>query len=60
MPPTNSEQRLSQIMTLWSVVEQAHGADAEAATAARQRLLERTAGPSNAIYSAGNSRSRSG
>jgi RNA polymerase sigma-70 factor (ECF subfamily) len=44
MPPTNSDQRLSQIMTLWSMVEQAHGADAEAATAARQRLLERYGG----------------
>jgi RNA polymerase sigma factor (sigma-70 family) len=44
MLPSNSEQRLSQIKTLWSMVEQAHGPDAEAATAARQRLLQRYGG----------------
>src|SRR4029077_15846577 len=30
--------------TLWSIVEQAHGPDAEAATAARQQLLQRYGG----------------
>ncbi len=44
MQPGNSEQRLSQIMTLWSMVEEAHGPDADAATAARQRLLQRYGG----------------
>jgi RNA polymerase sigma-70 factor (ECF subfamily) len=44
MPPSNPGQHLSQIATLWSVVEQAHGPDAEAATAAKQRLLERYGG----------------
>jgi RNA polymerase sigma-70 factor (ECF subfamily) len=44
MPPTNPDQHLSQIATLWSMVEQAHGPDAEGVTAARQRLLERYGG----------------
>lgn len=44
MPTGDSNQRLSQIGTLWSVVEQAHGPDADAATAARQALLERYGG----------------
>ena len=40
MTPPNPDQHLSQIATLWSMVEQAHGPDADAATAARQRLLQ--------------------
>jgi RNA polymerase sigma-70 factor (ECF subfamily) len=44
MPASNSNQRLSQIATLWSIVGQAHGADEEAAILARQRLLERYGG----------------
>jgi DNA-directed RNA polymerase specialized sigma24 family protein len=44
MPSSDSNKRLSQIMTLWSMVEQAHGPDADAATAARQRLLQRYGG----------------
>jgi RNA polymerase sigma-70 factor (ECF subfamily) len=35
------EQRLSLIPTLWSLVDQAHGCVAEAAIAARRKLLER-------------------
>jgi RNA polymerase sigma-70 factor (ECF subfamily) len=37
-------QHLSQIPTLWTMVDQAHGHDAAAVTAARQRLLERYGG----------------
>jgi RNA polymerase sigma-70 factor (ECF subfamily) len=44
MPSSNPDQRLSQIATLWSMVEQAHGADAAAAATARQRLLQRYGG----------------
>jgi RNA polymerase sigma-70 factor (ECF subfamily) len=44
MPETNPDQHLSQIATLWTVVGQAHGADAAAVTAARQRLLQRYGG----------------
>jgi RNA polymerase sigma-70 factor (ECF subfamily) len=38
------DPRLSQIATLWSVVGQAHGPEAEAAAAARQQLLHRYGG----------------
>jgi RNA polymerase sigma-70 factor (ECF subfamily) len=44
MAATDPEDHLSQIATLWSVVEQAHGPEAEAVTAARQRLLQRYGG----------------
>jgi RNA polymerase sigma-70 factor (ECF subfamily) len=44
MSDTNPHQHLSQIATLWTVVDQAHGSDAEAVTAARQRLLQRYGG----------------
>jgi RNA polymerase sigma-70 factor (ECF subfamily) len=44
MPPTNAERHLSQITTLWSMVDQAHGQDAEGVTAARQQLLRRYGG----------------
>jgi RNA polymerase sigma-70 factor (ECF subfamily) len=44
MPGTNPDQRLSQIATVWSLVAQAHGADAKGVTAARQRLLQRYGG----------------
>jgi RNA polymerase sigma-70 factor (ECF subfamily) len=44
MSTADSNQRLSQIATLWTVVGQAHGSDEAAATAARQRLLERYGG----------------
>jgi DNA-directed RNA polymerase specialized sigma24 family protein len=44
MEPTDPNQHLSQILTLWTVVDQAHGQDAEAVTAARQRLLQRYGG----------------
>jgi RNA polymerase sigma-70 factor (ECF subfamily) len=44
MPSIDPDQHLSQIATLWSIVEQAHGPDAEAAATARRRLLERYGG----------------
>jgi RNA polymerase sigma factor (sigma-70 family) len=44
MSAGNPSQRLSQIMTLWTVVQQAHGSDSGEATAARQRLLQRYGG----------------
>jgi RNA polymerase sigma-70 factor (ECF subfamily) len=44
MADTNPNPHLSQIATLWSVVEQAHGSDAAGVTAARRRLLERYGG----------------
>ncbi len=40
----NDPQHLSQITTLWTMVDQAHGEDVAAVTAARQRLLERYGG----------------
>jgi RNA polymerase sigma-70 factor (ECF subfamily) len=47
MLPADPNPHLSQITTLWSVVHEAHGRDAEAATAARQRLLRRYGGAVN-------------
>ena len=44
MRPADPDPRLSQIMTLWSVVGQAHGPDAEAVAAAREQLLRRYGG----------------
>ena len=44
MDLTDPNQRLSQIATLWTMVDQAHGHDAAAVTTARQRLLERYGG----------------
>ncbi len=44
MDHPESLQHLSQIATLWTMVDQAHGHDAEAVTSARQRLLERYGG----------------
>jgi RNA polymerase sigma-70 factor (ECF subfamily) len=44
MRPNDPHQHLSQIATLWTLVDQAHGAEAEAVRAARQRLLERYGG----------------
>jgi RNA polymerase sigma-70 factor (ECF subfamily) len=44
MQPADPNPQLSQIVTLWSMVHVAHGLDAEAATAARQRLLSRYGG----------------
>jgi RNA polymerase sigma-70 factor (ECF subfamily) len=44
MDPTNTNAHLSQIMTLWSVVCQAHRGPAEAQAAARERLMERYGG----------------
>jgi RNA polymerase sigma-70 factor (ECF subfamily) len=40
-------ERLSQISTLWSLIQQMHGGPAEAATAAQQRLMQRYCG---AVY----------
>ena len=44
MQPADPHAHLSQITTLWSMVNEAHGLDAEAANAARQRLLRRYGG----------------
>jgi RNA polymerase sigma-70 factor (ECF subfamily) len=44
MQPESLNQRLSLIPTLWSLVCQAHHGPAEAASCARQRLLERYGG----------------
>jgi RNA polymerase sigma factor (sigma-70 family) len=44
MQPANPNSHLSQITTLWSVVNEAHGPDAEAASAAREQLLRRYGG----------------
>lgn len=44
MQPVDPNQHLSQIPTLWSMVDQAHGHDAVAVTAARQQLLRRYGG----------------
>jgi RNA polymerase sigma-70 factor (ECF subfamily) len=44
MQPADPDPKLSQIVTLWSMVHVAHGLDAEAATAARQKLLSRYGG----------------
>ncbi len=44
MGPIDPQQHLSQIPTMWTLVNQAHGQEAEAVTAARQRLLERYGG----------------
>jgi RNA polymerase sigma factor (sigma-70 family) len=44
MEPNDPNQHLSQITTLWTMVDQAHGQDAAAVTSARQRLLERYGG----------------
>jgi DNA-directed RNA polymerase specialized sigma24 family protein len=44
MKPTDPHEHLSQIATLWTLVDQAHGQEATEATAARQRLLERYGG----------------
>jgi RNA polymerase sigma-70 factor (ECF subfamily) len=44
MPSIDPDQHLSQIATLWTVVQQANSPDAEAAAAARRRLLERYGG----------------
>ncbi len=47
MDQADLEQRLSRIATLWTVVFQAHGAAADAAGAARNRLMLRYSG---AVY----------
>jgi RNA polymerase sigma-70 factor (ECF subfamily) len=47
MKPQDPGQRLSLIPTLWSLVHRAHHGPAEAATSARQQLLERYRG---AVY----------
>src|SRR5262249_5736972 len=44
MPSNSPDPHLSQIPTLWSTVEKAHGQDAAEVTAARQRLLDRYGG----------------
>jgi RNA polymerase sigma-70 factor (ECF subfamily) len=44
MSSTNSDAHLSQIATLWSLVDQAHGQEAQEVTAARKRLLQRYSG----------------
>ena len=44
MELSDPNHRLSQITTLWTMVDQAHGLDAAAVTSARQRLLERYGG----------------
>ncbi len=44
MEPNDPNLHLSQIPTLWSTVEKAHGQDGEVVTAARQRLLQRYGG----------------
>jgi RNA polymerase sigma-70 factor (ECF subfamily) len=44
MQDESPNQRLSRISTLWSLVRQAHQGPAEAASSARQRLLERYGG----------------
>jgi DNA-directed RNA polymerase specialized sigma24 family protein len=44
MNPKAIEPRLSQIPTLWTLFRQAHDGPAEAATAARNRLVERYSG----------------
>jgi RNA polymerase sigma-70 factor (ECF subfamily) len=44
MASIDPDQHLSQIATLWTIVQQAHGPDAEAAAAARRRLLQRYGG----------------
>jgi DNA-directed RNA polymerase specialized sigma24 family protein len=47
MEPTELEQRLSKIATIWTAVVQAHGAGADTVVAARNRLMLRYHG---AVY----------
>src|SRR5262245_48228470 len=47
MDPESLNQRLSRIMTIWSLVHQAHAGDAGAATEAQRLLMQRYCG---AVY----------
>src|SRR3954462_2491056 len=44
MPPTPGGVRLSRISTMWTVLRTAHGGPTDAASAARELLLERYGG----------------